>query len=51
VDINADELRGKLSAQGLANLWLPRIVKKVDAIPVLGSGKLDLRKLKELAKE
>ncbi|HTB63059.1 MAG TPA: AMP-binding protein, partial [Opitutales bacterium] len=51
MDINADELRGKLSAKGLANLWLPRIVKKVDAIPMLGSGKLDLKKLKELAKE
>jgi len=51
LDINADDLRGKLSAQGLANLWLPRIIKKVEAIPVLGSGKLDLRKLKELAKE
>ncbi len=51
VDINADELRGKLSAAGLANLWIPRIIKKVDAIPVLGSGKLDLKKIKELAKE
>ena len=50
-DLNAEELRGKLSAKGLANLWLPRIIKKVDAIPMLGSGKLDLKKLKELAKE
>jgi len=51
VDLNAEELRGKLSAAGLANLWIPRIIKKVPAIPVLGSGKLDLKKLKELAKE
>ncbi len=51
VDVNADELRGKLAAAGLANLWIPRIIKKVDAIPVLGTGKLDLKKLKELAKE
>ncbi len=50
-DINQDELRGKLSAAGLANLWIPRIIKKVPAIPVLGSGKRDLKKLKELAKE
>lgn len=50
-DVNADELRGKLSAAGLANLWIPRIIKKVDAIPILGSGKLDLKKLKELAKD
>ncbi len=51
VDLNPEELRGKLSAAGLANLWIPRIIKKVPAIPVLGSGKLDLKKLKELAKE
>jgi acyl-[acyl-carrier-protein]-phospholipid O-acyltransferase / long-chain-fatty-acid--[acyl-carrier-protein] ligase len=51
MDIKADELRGKLSAKGLANLWIPRIIKKVDAIPVLGTGKLDLKKLKEMAKE
>jgi acyl-[acyl-carrier-protein]-phospholipid O-acyltransferase/long-chain-fatty-acid--[acyl-carrier-protein] ligase len=51
VDVNADELRGKLSAAGIANLWQPRIIKKVDVIPVLGTGKLDLKKIKELAKD
>jgi acyl-[acyl-carrier-protein]-phospholipid O-acyltransferase/long-chain-fatty-acid--[acyl-carrier-protein] ligase len=51
VDINAEDLREKLSATGMANLWIPRIIKRVEAIPTLATGKLDLRKLKELAAE
>ena len=51
LDINADELRDKLTAAGIANLWIPKIVKKVDAIPVLATGKLDLQALKKLAAE
>jgi acyl-[acyl-carrier-protein]-phospholipid O-acyltransferase/long-chain-fatty-acid--[acyl-carrier-protein] ligase len=36
---------------GLPNLWIPRrdAFFKVDAIPYLGTGKLDLRKVRELA--
>jgi acyl-[acyl-carrier-protein]-phospholipid O-acyltransferase/long-chain-fatty-acid--[acyl-carrier-protein] ligase len=51
VEVTADDLRAKLGATGLPNLWIPRFIKRVDAIPVLGSGKLDLRRLKELAAE
>jgi len=42
-----------LAAQGLPNLWIPRREQfhRVDAIPVLGTGKLDLRGLKALAKD
>jgi acyl-[acyl-carrier-protein]-phospholipid O-acyltransferase/long-chain-fatty-acid--[acyl-carrier-protein] ligase len=42
---------GKLGQSGLPNLWIPRpqAFFKVDAIPYLGSGKLDLRKIKEMA--
>lgn len=45
------ELLSKLAAAGLPNLFLPRAdcFVKVDALPVLGTGKLDLRKVKELA--
>jgi len=41
-----------LRAKGLPNLWLPdlRDCHPVEAFPVLGSGKLDLRGLGELAK-
>jgi acyl-[acyl-carrier-protein]-phospholipid O-acyltransferase/long-chain-fatty-acid--[acyl-carrier-protein] ligase len=42
-----------LAAQGLPNLWIPRRdqFRRVAAIPVLGTGKLDLRALKALAKD
>jgi hypothetical protein len=38
-----------LAAEGLANLWIPKVFKKVPGIPILGTGKLDLHKLRELA--
>ncbi|MDR3229348.1 MAG: AMP-binding protein [Puniceicoccales bacterium] len=49
VDVDADALRAALLKEGCANLWLPRYVKKVDAIPVLATGKLDLQGMRELA--
>jgi acyl-[acyl-carrier-protein]-phospholipid O-acyltransferase/long-chain-fatty-acid--[acyl-carrier-protein] ligase len=49
VPIESAELVRRLAAAGLPNLWIPRVVKRVEAIPTLASGKLDLRKLKELA--
>jgi acyl-[acyl-carrier-protein]-phospholipid O-acyltransferase/long-chain-fatty-acid--[acyl-carrier-protein] ligase len=48
-DIDAADLRKKLADAGLPNLWIPRIVKRIDTIPILASGKLDLAKCKELA--
>jgi acyl-[acyl-carrier-protein]-phospholipid O-acyltransferase/long-chain-fatty-acid--[acyl-carrier-protein] ligase len=41
----------KLSQAGLPNLWLPRPNQffRVESFPHLGTGKLDLRKIKELA--
>jgi acyl-[acyl-carrier-protein]-phospholipid O-acyltransferase / long-chain-fatty-acid--[acyl-carrier-protein] ligase len=41
----------RLDQSGLPNLWVPRpqAFFKVDAIPYLGTGKLDLRKIRELA--
>jgi acyl-[acyl-carrier-protein]-phospholipid O-acyltransferase/long-chain-fatty-acid--[acyl-carrier-protein] ligase len=40
-----------LSAAGLPKLWIPRMncIFRVGSIPVLGTGKTDLRKVKELA--
>jgi acyl-[acyl-carrier-protein]-phospholipid O-acyltransferase/long-chain-fatty-acid--[acyl-carrier-protein] ligase len=42
-----------LSAQGLPNLFIPRRenVIKVDAIPILGTGKLDLKAIRRIAEE
>jgi acyl-[acyl-carrier-protein]-phospholipid O-acyltransferase/long-chain-fatty-acid--[acyl-carrier-protein] ligase len=41
----------RLNEIGLPNLWIPRqdAFFKVDALPCLGSGKLDLRRIRELA--
>jgi acyl-[acyl-carrier-protein]-phospholipid O-acyltransferase/long-chain-fatty-acid--[acyl-carrier-protein] ligase len=44
-------VRKKLDEKGLPNLWLPRERDfiQVEQFPILGSGKLDLKKCKELA--
>jgi len=43
----------KLPEAGLANLWLPRTNAffRVSSLPYLGTGKIDLRKIRELALE
>ncbi|MEI6793730.1 MAG: AMP-binding protein [Verrucomicrobiota bacterium] len=48
-DVDAEAIRTALAAEGLANLWIPKVFKKVPVIPILGTGKLDLNKLRELA--
>ena len=42
-----------LKRRGLPNLFIPRVEPfiRVDALPLLGSGKLDLRRLQEMALE
>lgn len=49
VDMVQNDLRAKLCALGVANLWVPRTIKRVEGLPVLGSGKLDLKGCKDLA--
>ena len=49
VDVDLAELRKKLYASGVPNLWIPKHVQRVETIPVLASGKLDLKKCRELA--
>ena len=51
VDIDLAELRKKLQDSGVPNLWIPKQVQRIEAIPVLASGKLDLKKCQELANE
>jgi acyl-[acyl-carrier-protein]-phospholipid O-acyltransferase/long-chain-fatty-acid--[acyl-carrier-protein] ligase len=51
VDIDTEKLREKLHAAGVPNLWIPRNIRAVDSIPVLASGKLDLKKCHELVAE
>lgn len=50
-DVTTDEVRTRLLAAGLPNLWVPKLVRKVEKIPMLGTGKMDLKGCRELAKE
>ena len=47
------ELGQKLTERGVPNLWVPgdHDYHKVDELPVLGTGKLDLARVKEMAKK
>jgi len=47
--ITPADVRERLLAAGLPALWVPKVVCHVAHIPVLGSGKLDLRACKLLA--
>ncbi len=49
LSIDQTELRQKLMAMGLPNLWIPKVIKRVAAIPLLATGKLDLRGCQRLA--
>jgi acyl-[acyl-carrier-protein]-phospholipid O-acyltransferase / long-chain-fatty-acid--[acyl-carrier-protein] ligase len=50
-DVDLAQLRDKLREAGVPNLWIPKKICRVDAIPVLASGKLDLKKCQESAIE
>ncbi len=50
-DVDLAQLRDKLREAGVPNLWIPKKVCRVDSIPVMASGKLDLRKCQELTEE
>jgi acyl-[acyl-carrier-protein]-phospholipid O-acyltransferase/long-chain-fatty-acid--[acyl-carrier-protein] ligase len=47
------ELLSKLDQSGLPNLWLPRAnaFYRIEAIPVLGTGKMDIKTVKRMALE
>src|SRR5215211_2505069 len=42
IDIDPQLLRSALHEANVPNLWVPRVIRRVEAIPVLASGKLDL---------
>lgn len=52
LELPVEELLKRLRDSGLPRLWLPRKENffRVEALPVLGSGKLDLKQVKETAK-
>lgn len=51
MDINLHDAKEALRRAGISNLWHPKHLVKVDAIPLLPSGKLNLKKLSDLARE
>ena len=51
MEIDLADLRAKLSASGLANLWIPKLHKRVDSIPTLATGKLDLKAIQKIGQE
>lgn len=52
-ELDPAAVRAGLAARGIPNLWIPKadFFWPVDEIPVLGTGKLDLRRVKALAAE
>ena len=52
-DVDARKLVQQLAERNLPNLWVPkeREVFQVPELPLLGTGKLDLRRVKEMALE
>lgn len=50
-DVDLDALHCALKASGLPNLWIPRRQSfiHIEAFPVLGTGKLDLKEVKQMA--
>jgi len=49
--VDVAEMREKLTAAGLPNLWIPKRVVRVEEIPQLKSGKLDLQGCRRIAEE
>jgi len=52
-DAEFEELLGKLGELELPNLWIPKpkAFYKVEQIPILGTGKMDLKAVKDLARK
>jgi long-chain-fatty-acid--[acyl-carrier-protein] ligase len=49
-ELDREEVNGRIRAAGLSALHNIRAVRKVEQIPVLGTGKTDYRALKEMLK-
>ena len=51
IGVTTEDLRARLLDAGLPNLWIPRIIRRVPQIPMLGTGKIDLNGCRNLAIE
>lgn len=50
-NVTPEQVRAKLLEAGMPNLWVPKIVRRVEKIPMLGTGKTDLKGCRTLALE
>ena len=52
-DLDPAAIIAGLREAGLPNIWIPKVddFVKIDALPLLGSGKLDLLALKKLVQQ
>lgn len=50
VNLELAKVKEALRVAGISNLWMPKYIVKVDKIPLLASGKFDLKTLSDLAK-
>ncbi|MFV1951689.1 MAG: AMP-binding protein [Nitrospinota bacterium] len=53
IEMGTEEILERMKGMEIPNLWIPGRDSfiKIDTIPLLGSGKLDLKKIKTIAKE
>jgi acyl-[acyl-carrier-protein]-phospholipid O-acyltransferase / long-chain-fatty-acid--[acyl-carrier-protein] ligase len=51
IEIDLKDIHKQLSDSGLSNLWIPRELKLVSEIPMLPTGKLDLKAIAVLASD
>jgi len=47
IEIDMKQLRKKMLAGGMPNLWIPKEIKLVKEIPMLASGKVDFQALRK----
>jgi acyl-[acyl-carrier-protein]-phospholipid O-acyltransferase/long-chain-fatty-acid--[acyl-carrier-protein] ligase len=48
-DLDLPDVQRRLAEAGTPNLWMPRRWLRIDSVPLLASGKLDLKACRELA--
>lgn len=49
MDLSVPVVRDRLTEAGVPTLWIPKTILRVEKIPVLGTGKIDLGECKRLA--
>ena len=48
-EVSCDVVRDTLTLAGLPNLWVPKMILRVERIPMLGTGKVDFKTCRDLA--